>query len=459
MTSKTCVAPPVGIGSAGTPSRSTKRIAKLFSSKRAMRPPTVLSPSPVSQFSSWSLTFGGSDLVGRSARQRLDDAGRRDSRSRAPRASTVPEVMATTPTAATSPERAASERRPVIVAVDDEPAVLAAVARDLRRGFGERFRVMRASSGAEGLDLLKQLRTRGDQVAMLIADQRMPGMQGTDYLVEARKLVPEAKRVLLTAYADTEAAIAAINEVALDYYLLKPWDPPEEQLFPVVEDLLTTWESGAALEAGGVRIVGHRFSKDTHDLRDFLARNRVPARWLDIERDGEARELLTIAGVSADGPAGRAAGGRHGAREADGARARRAARRRRPAGAGSLRPRRRRGRAGRAGRRGLRRVGGAAHGDGRARGARRPGRPVQPDRELPRLPRGPQRLGPRAPRDRPGAAARRGAADGLRRRAPARRGLRPLRRALQRQQPERQLRAHRSAASPTARSTRRASPS
>ena len=136
---------------------------------------------------------------------------------------------------------------------------------------------------------------------MLIADQRMPGMPGTEYLVEARKLVPDAKRVLLTAYADTEAAIAAINEVALDYYLLKPWDPPEEQLFPVVEDLLTTWESGAALEAGGVRIIGHRFSKDTHDLRDFLARNRVPARWLDIERDGEARELLKIAGVDADG--------------------------------------------------------------------------------------------------------------------------------------------------------------
>ena len=112
--------------------------------------------------------------------------------------------------------------------------------------------------------------------------------------------MPDAKRVLLTAYADTEAAIAAINEVALDYYLLKPWDPPEEQLFPVVEDLLTTWEAGAALEAGGVRIVGHRFSKDSHDLRDFLARNRVPARWLDVERDGEARELLAVAGVAAD---------------------------------------------------------------------------------------------------------------------------------------------------------------
>jgi thioredoxin reductase (NADPH) len=191
-------------------------------------------------------------------------------------------------------------RRPAIVAVDDEPSVLAAVARDLRRGFGERYRVVRAASGAEALELVRELRARGDHVALLIADQRMPGMAGTEYLVEARKLVPDAKRVLLTAYADTEAAIAAINEVALDYYLLKPWDPPEEQLFPVVEDLLTTWESGAALEAGGVRIVGHRFSKQSHDLRDFLARNRVPARWLDVERDGEARELLHVAGVAPD---------------------------------------------------------------------------------------------------------------------------------------------------------------
>ena len=193
-----------------------------------------------------------------------------------------------------------TERRPAILAVDDEPAVLAAVARDLRRGFGERYRILRAGSGADALELLREVRRRGDQVALLIADQRMPGMEGTEYLVQARTLVPDAKRVLLTAYADTEAAIAAINEVALDYYLLKPWDPPEEQLFPVVEDLLTTWEAGAALEAGGVRIIGHRFSKDSHDLRDFLARNRVPARWLDVERDGEARELLAVAGVAAD---------------------------------------------------------------------------------------------------------------------------------------------------------------
>jgi thioredoxin reductase (NADPH) len=192
------------------------------------------------------------------------------------------------------------ERRPAIVAVDDDPAVLAAVARDLRRGFGDRYRIVRAQSGREALDLVRQIRARGEQVALLIADQRMPGMPGTEYLVEARKLVPDAKRVLLTAYADTEAAIAAINDVALDYYLLKPWDPPEEQLFPIVADLLTTWEDGAALEAGGVRVLGHRFSKATHDLRDFLARNRVPGRWLDVERDGEARELLTVAGVDAE---------------------------------------------------------------------------------------------------------------------------------------------------------------
>jgi thioredoxin reductase (NADPH) len=198
-----------------------------------------------------------------------------------------------------APDRRRS--RPAIVVVDDEPAVLAAVARDMRRGFGERYRIVRAGSGDEALGLVRELVARGDQVALLVADQRMPGMAGTDYLVAARQLVPGAKRVLLTAYADTSAAIQAINEVALDYYLLKPWDPPEEQLYPVVEDLLTTWESGAALDAGGVRLVGHRFSKDSHDLRDFLARNRVPARWLDVERDGEARELLTVAGVADDG--------------------------------------------------------------------------------------------------------------------------------------------------------------
>jgi len=187
--------------------------------------------------------------------------------------------------------------RPVILVVDDEPVVLAAVARDLRRGFGERFRVVRAGSGEEALEALRELVRRGEQVALLVADQRMPGLSGTEYLVRAREVVPTAKRVLLTAYADTQAAIQAINEVSLDYYLLKPWDPPEEEFFPVVEDLLTSWEAGAALESGGVRLIGHRFSRETHDLRDFLVRNRVPGRWLDIERDAEARQLLRVAGV------------------------------------------------------------------------------------------------------------------------------------------------------------------
>ena len=193
-----------------------------------------------------------------------------------------------------------ARRLPVILVVDDEPTVLAAVARDLREGFGERHRIVRAGSGEEALEVLRELVRRGEQVALLIADQRMPGLSGTDYLVRARELVPTAKRVLLTAYADTEAAIQAINEVDLDYYLLKPWDPPEEKLFPVLRDLLGVWEAGAALEAGGVRLIGHRFSRATHELRDFLARNLIPARWLDVERDAEARQLLKVAGVAED---------------------------------------------------------------------------------------------------------------------------------------------------------------
>jgi thioredoxin reductase (NADPH) len=191
----------------------------------------------------------------------------------------------------------ARRRYPAIVAVDDEPAVLAAVARDLRRGFGERYRIVRAGSGGEALELLAELRRRDDQVALMVVDQRMPGMEGTEMLLRAREIYPEAKRALLTAYADTEAAISAINEVGLDYYLLKPWDPAEEILYPIVEDLLATWEGAASLAAAGVRLIGYRFSKATHDLRDFLVRNRIPGRWLDAERDGEARQLLTVSGV------------------------------------------------------------------------------------------------------------------------------------------------------------------
>jgi thioredoxin reductase (NADPH) len=185
----------------------------------------------------------------------------------------------------------------VILAVDDDPGVLAEVVRDLRHRFGDRYRVMQSASGVEALEMLGEIRRRGDQVALLIADQRMPGMEGTAYLLEARRLVPDAKRVLLTAYADTAAAIAAINQVDLDYYLIKPWDPPENELYPVIEDLLAAWEAHSARTVGGLRVIGHRYSPKSHPLRDFLARNRVPARWLDIERDAEARELLMAAGI------------------------------------------------------------------------------------------------------------------------------------------------------------------
>jgi thioredoxin reductase (NADPH) len=201
---------------------------------------------------------------------------------------------------AISEEHEERARRPAILAVDDEPTVLAAVSRDLRREFGEGYRIVRAGSGGEALELLSEMRRRGNSVALMIADQRMPGMEGTAFLAKAREIYPDAKRTLLTAYADTQAAIKAINDVGLDYYLLKPWDPPEDSLYPVVDDLLKTWAGNAALLAGGVRIVGHRFSKETHDLRDFLARNRVPGRWLDVERDAEAHELLAAAGVDAE---------------------------------------------------------------------------------------------------------------------------------------------------------------
>ena len=336
-----------------------------------------------------------------------------------------------------------SARRPAIVAVDDEPAVLAAVARDLRRRFGEEYRIVRAPSGAEALETLNELRRRGDPVALLIADQRMPGMEGTEYLTQARTIFPDAKRVLLTAYADTDAAIAAINQASLDYYLLKPWDPPEEQLWPVVEDLLEDWKAGSALTVGGVRVIGHRFSKESHDLRDFLARNRIPGRFLDVERDGEARELLTVANVADDRlPVAMLEDGSVVERPTILELAERLGVTGTPSedhydlvivGGGPGRP----------GGGCLRRVGGAQDGARRARGARRAGRAVQPHRELPRLPDRADRLGPGAPRDRPGAPARRGAAHRPRRGGAARRGRRAGRRAQRRRRAQRELRARR----------------
>jgi len=215
---------------------------------------------------------------------------------------TEPETRAETAEAAVEASRGQrATRLAAILCVDDEPAVLAAVARDLRRRFGERYRVMRAGSGADALELLEELRRRGDHVALIVSDQRMPAMSGTDFLTRAREIYPEARRALLTAYSDTAAAIAAINEAGLDYYLLKPWDPPEEGLYPVVGDLLEIWEGKAELhQRGGIRILGHRFSAPTHDLRDFIARNRVPGRWLDIEGDREARDLLAACGMGED---------------------------------------------------------------------------------------------------------------------------------------------------------------
>lgn len=190
--------------------------------------------------------------------------------------------------------------KPVIFAVDDEPSVLSAVVRDLRRRYAGDYSVARASSGAEALDALKELKLRGVPVALLLVDQRMPEMSGVELLREAIALFPEAKRVLLTAYADTDAAIRAINEVRLDHYLMKPWHPPEELLYPVLDDLLDDWRANFQPVFEGVRIIGHRWSAEGHRIRDFLARNLIPYRWLDIEADAEAAELRALAGAEAE---------------------------------------------------------------------------------------------------------------------------------------------------------------
>jgi thioredoxin reductase (NADPH) len=185
--------------------------------------------------------------------------------------------------------------RPVLLAVDDEPSVARAVERDLRRRYGRDYRVLRAESGEDALTAVRESKLRGAKIALLLADQRMPEMSGVEFLEEAMRLAPEAKRVLLTAYADTQAAIDAINRVSLDHYLLKPWDPPDEQLYPIVDDLLDAWRADAPDDADRIQVVGHRWSRESHDARDFLARNQVPYRWLDVERDDEGRRLLAAA--------------------------------------------------------------------------------------------------------------------------------------------------------------------
>ena len=184
----------------------------------------------------------------------------------------------------------------MIVTVDDDPSVSRAVARDLRRRYGERHRIVRAESGEQALDALRQMKLRGDQVAVLLADYRMPGLNGIEFLEGAMDIYPYAKRVLLTAYADNTAAIDAINVVDLDHYLLKPWDPPEEKLYPIIDDLLTAWEREDRKPVKEAKLVGHRWSAPSADLRDFLARNAVPYRWYSSDTD-EGRRLLDAAGA------------------------------------------------------------------------------------------------------------------------------------------------------------------
>jgi thioredoxin reductase (NADPH) len=182
--------------------------------------------------------------------------------------------------------------KPVILAVDDDPQVLRAVERDLRRKYAREYRVLRAASGESALDALDKLKLRGDPVALFLVDQRMPKMTGVEFLEKAVEMFPEAKRDLLTAYADTDAAIRAINEIGLDYYLQKPWDPPEENLYPILDDQLDDWRADFKPPFEGVRVIGDRWSPDSHRVRDFLARNRVPYRSLEVENSEEASQIV-----------------------------------------------------------------------------------------------------------------------------------------------------------------------
>src|SRR5687767_7524286 len=190
--------------------------------------------------------------------------------------------------------------KPAILAVDDDAPVLRAVERDLRTRYGSDYRVLAAGSGAEALELVRELTRRGDPVALFVVDQRMPVMTGIELLREALPLQPDAKRILLTAYADTEVAIQAINEIALDQYLLKPWDPPEEHLYPVLDDLLTDWIAAYRPPFEGLRLLSGRWAPRGHEIRDFLTRNQVPYAWLDPAADEDGRQLAASLDPPAD---------------------------------------------------------------------------------------------------------------------------------------------------------------
>ena len=192
--------------------------------------------------------------------------------------------------------------KPVLLTVDDDAEVLRAVERDLRRRYAEHYRVLRADSGAAALEALKGLKRRGDSVALLLADQRMPQMTGVEFLGQAMEFFPNAKRVLLTAYADTDAAIHAINDARIHHYLLKPWDPPEEHLYPVLDDLLDDWMGSFQPPFEGIRVLGTRWSPQAYALRNFLARNQAPYQWVDVEtaeQVAEVRRLVKAAGAEA----------------------------------------------------------------------------------------------------------------------------------------------------------------
>ena len=184
-------------------------------------------------------------------------------------------------------------QKPVLLTVDDDPEVLNAIERDLRHHFRSDYRVVKASSGAQALETVEQLVQRGAQVALFLVDERMPQMSGTQFLLEARKHYPDARRVLLTAYADTETAITAINQVGIDHYLLKPWEPPTVRLYPVLEDLLSDWFARARPSFDGIRVAGNALSPASYEVKDFLASNQVPYQWLDMDDDATVRDLLS----------------------------------------------------------------------------------------------------------------------------------------------------------------------
>jgi thioredoxin reductase (NADPH) len=190
--------------------------------------------------------------------------------------------------------------KPVILVVDDDPQVLAAVRRDLRAHYREHYTVLSAGSGQDALDTARELKSRGESLAMLISDQRMPGMLGNEVLARSRELYPLARRVLLTAYSDIDAAVKAINEAHIHHYLSKPWDPPEERLFPIVDDLLDSWQAEYLPEAKGLRLVGYQWSPRSHAIKDFLGSSLIPYRWLDVQREPDATPLIEAAGVGVD---------------------------------------------------------------------------------------------------------------------------------------------------------------